>query len=608
MKKLIAALAAFFLSFAMCTPSFALDRTQHLTGLNPPSTWLNMQQRDERVGLGTFLWNALAGSSTSYAGQYAGCQAVPVTGLYVAVSPSGAVENCAVYQLLAEEVTGYGGYPSGVGTFLPTDTNQVILQGLVPAGSSTANIGPMGVGSSAGQSIANLIECKVVTSDTTSQLVNIVSSGGAVSSVSANRDRVDRLSCQDKQSSSAVSPTTPTVDTGYVAIAVVLVPNGTATVTMGMITASGGQAFYGLPQLNGTGGVQAAGFISTATASYSSIGSTLALVTAGTGTAGVVTLGNATSSTAYASISNATYLGGASTIALEANATGSSGTVQFGNGSSPTAFGSADNSGLHSNANIFFNTTSPNFTNSATGTAGNLQFGNSATAALYGTVDSGGYHISSDTFGPTSATVTGNIGGGTFTASATTAVIDVANTAGGTNITALNTSGGTTIATITNTAWGLAANGVGSLVSIDGAGDMGINGTYHSVSSRKFKRNITPVTPNWALDLARQTNVVQFCYKRESAKTCGPHGGVLYHLGFIAEDTPAALAGPGHNQVEPVSLAAVALGAAKAVDSNLTAYEASHSASDTSALWVQIRILYGLVGVLFVLLIFKRRQ
>lgn len=242
MKKLIAALALCFLALVPASqPTIALDRTQHLTGLNPPSTWLNMEQRDVRIGFGTLLWNVLANSNSSYAGQYAACSVAPVTGLYVAVTPTQTLEDCAVYQLLAEETTGYGGYPSGVGTFLPADTTQVVLQGLLPAGTSTANIGPMGVGASSGQSISNLIECKVVTSDITSQTVNIVSSGGSVSTTSANRDRVDRITCQFKSSTSAVSPTTPTVDAGYVAIATVVVPFGTVTVTSGMVTAQTGQ-------------------------------------------------------------------------------------------------------------------------------------------------------------------------------------------------------------------------------------------------------------------------------------------------------------------------------------------------------------------------------
>jgi hypothetical protein len=245
MKQITAALAAIFISLTMlCAPSSALDRVQHLTGINPQSTWMNQAMRDERLGIGTYWWNAF-GSNTSYGGAYSNCSAAPVTGLYVAVAATGASENCAVYQLAADDTTGYGGYPSGVGTFLPADTTQVVIQGLVPAGSSTANIGPLGVGSTSGQSIANLIECKVTTSDTTSQTVNIVSSGGAVTSTNANRDRVDRLSCQDKQSASAVSPTTPTVDTGYVPISVVLVSFGTSTVTTGMISASTLQNFSG---------------------------------------------------------------------------------------------------------------------------------------------------------------------------------------------------------------------------------------------------------------------------------------------------------------------------------------------------------------------------
>ncbi len=215
----------------------ALDRVQHLTGLNPPSTWMNQEQRDVRLGFGAFMWNLLCGQNASTCpGQYANLSVVPVTGLYVAVAPTVTNTVGTLYQFKQEETSGFGGYPSGVGTYLAADPTQVMLQGTITT--NTTNIGPLTAGTSSGQSVDNLIECQVNTIDTTPQTVNIVSPGGSVTATSANRDRKDTLSCQNKPGTSATTgaQTVPTTDSGYIAIGYVAVAYGTVTVTSGMIT------------------------------------------------------------------------------------------------------------------------------------------------------------------------------------------------------------------------------------------------------------------------------------------------------------------------------------------------------------------------------------
>jgi hypothetical protein len=253
-KKITAALAAFFIALTLISaPTSAMDRTQHLTGLNPPSTWMNMEQRDVRIGSGAFWWNTLCGSNASCTGLYSNLSVVPVTGLFVAVGPTSTNTVGTLYQLLAEETSGYGGYPSGVGTFLPTDATKVMLQGTSTA--NTANIGPLTAGSSGGQSVDNLIECQVQTVDTTSQAINIVSPGGSVTATTGNRDRKDIIACQNKAGTSATtgSQTVPTVDAGWVAIGYVAVANGTVTITSGMITALATQQFYGFTPASALG-------------------------------------------------------------------------------------------------------------------------------------------------------------------------------------------------------------------------------------------------------------------------------------------------------------------------------------------------------------------
>jgi hypothetical protein len=253
LKKLSAALAVVFaLASLSVAPSRADDMTQTLSGMNPQSTWINQNSRDNRISDGTYRWQAF-GSNQSDPGHYAGCVTTPSTGLFVAVTTSGTFTNCSVFQLLPESPSALGGFPSGNGTFLPADNTKIELQAILPAGTSTAAIGPMGVGASSGQSVSNLIECQVTISDVNSQPISIVSSTGIVTSTVGNRDRVDRPTCQSKASASATSPTTPTVDSGFVAISAVVVPFGTATVTSGMVSAQTAQQFFGFFAASGTG-------------------------------------------------------------------------------------------------------------------------------------------------------------------------------------------------------------------------------------------------------------------------------------------------------------------------------------------------------------------
>jgi hypothetical protein len=244
-KRIAATLAVLFVvaSFAVIPQaSSASTRSQFLFGQQLPSNWLNSEQRGQRLYDGGFLFHAMAGSNLSWPGTYANLTVVPVTGLFVAVGPTGASSQGAVYQLGVDDSTAFGGFPSGVGTSaLPADPTIIVLKGELTA--NTSNIGALSVGASGGQSVANLIECKDVPStDITSQAINIVSTTGIVTATTGNRDRIDNVVCQFKASASAVSPTTPTVDSGFVAVGVAVVPFGTVTITTGMVSQTGALA------------------------------------------------------------------------------------------------------------------------------------------------------------------------------------------------------------------------------------------------------------------------------------------------------------------------------------------------------------------------------
>ncbi|MDB5093522.1 MAG: hypothetical protein JWO85_1623, partial [Candidatus Eremiobacteraeota bacterium] len=226
-----AVFTALFLLLAYVMPASAMDRIQWWYGINPPSAWWNTQERYERLGLGQLLFDVM-GRNT--AGFVSNLSVKTSSGLFVVVGPSNTNTLGSVYQYLADDTSTFGG--PGI-TALAADPNKVYLQGLMYANGPV--IGPLTAGASAGQSVNNLVECQIQTIDQTSQTGTFVSSLGVVTSQAVNRDRSDTIACQAKAGTSATtgSQVTPTVDSGWLSVGVVAIPNGTSTITTGMISA-----------------------------------------------------------------------------------------------------------------------------------------------------------------------------------------------------------------------------------------------------------------------------------------------------------------------------------------------------------------------------------
>ncbi len=214
----------------LASPALAVDRVQYYYGINPPSQWANQQQRQLRLGLGG-AWQALWGT----AGGYYNLSVAPAGGLNVQVQPTTLTSVGSLYQYIAEDPNPFGSGTSA----LAADTTTTIVQGTLDpqVSPSVVSVGAVLPGTSSGQSIANLVECQVQVTDLTSQTQNFYNSIGIVSQTSVTRDRRDLIACQIKSSTSAVTPTTPTLDTGWIGIGVAVVPYSTVTVTTGMITA-----------------------------------------------------------------------------------------------------------------------------------------------------------------------------------------------------------------------------------------------------------------------------------------------------------------------------------------------------------------------------------
>jgi hypothetical protein len=271
----------------------ALNRVQELTGENPQSTVLNQEERWIRLGIGAYWWQTLCSAAATCPGNFANLSIVPNGGTNVVVQPSISATIGALYQLLPEETSGFGGYPSGVGVFLPTDTTRVMIQGTIAT--ATSAIGPLTPPLTTGQSINYLIECNILTVDTTSQPVNIISPGGSVTPSTANRDRSDTINCQSKAGVAATTgtQTTPTVDSGYVSLGRVAVAYATSTITTGMISASSplsGNVFLS-PGTQQTGSINVSGAITSGTSvTAPSIISGLGFVSPVVTTAGAATV------------------------------------------------------------------------------------------------------------------------------------------------------------------------------------------------------------------------------------------------------------------------------------------------------------------------------
>lgn len=295
MKKLLsAALAALFVCIAVA-PAPAMDRVIWHYGQNPPTSWWNQWQRNERLGLGQFLFDAMGRATTP---TYSNLTVQTSSGLNVVVGPANTNTLGSVYQYLADDTGTYG---DGI-TALAADPHQIFVQGLMLATGPT--IGPLNPPGTSGQSINYLIECKVNEVDQTSQTVTYVSSLGVVTSGSANRDRADTVTCQSKTGVAATtgSQVTPAVDAGWVGIGYVAVANGTATITTPMIfngaAASTALAPWngfvnllptvavGTPQSTQTGSTSVSGSVSGNYGTLSVNGSQLALIPAAGMTSG----------------------------------------------------------------------------------------------------------------------------------------------------------------------------------------------------------------------------------------------------------------------------------------------------------------------------------
>jgi hypothetical protein len=227
MRRLIASLLCVALSFFATVGPASADRVITYPGQLGSSTEQNQGPRFMRLAFGTWIRDAL-GPTTSAGGVYSNLTVVPNGGMYVATQPTLPNSMAALYQIAVDDANPIpaNGTPS-----LPADATKIVVQAL--QGGVSSSLGPISAPGS-GLSQYYLVEAQVQTTDTTPTSMTFTSSNGSYTNV-VDVTRADQIVYQLKAGTAASSPLVPTVDTGWIGIATILVPSGTASITTGMI-------------------------------------------------------------------------------------------------------------------------------------------------------------------------------------------------------------------------------------------------------------------------------------------------------------------------------------------------------------------------------------
>lgn len=259
MRMLSRALLSALLCVATIAPAYA-DQIIIWPGQGAVSTEPNQQARFTSLAFGTWIRDVL-GSNVAAGGTYSDLSVAPQTGLDVVVQPSLPNQPGSLYQLVQNDPTPL---PPSTTPNLPADTELTVVQALQKTVS--APLGPLSPPGTAGQSIYYLIEAQVQKVDTTPVSLVFTNTDLTQTMQTVTTQRLNEVVVQTKAGTAATTPTSPTVDAGWIPIAYALIPYGTITVTSGMITMA--------PSYQGSSVLPATG-VATSTTSYGSQSLTL---------------------------------------------------------------------------------------------------------------------------------------------------------------------------------------------------------------------------------------------------------------------------------------------------------------------------------------------
>ena len=220
--------------FATLLSGLGANRIIVYSGQNPTSAQANQSPRFQRLGDGTFMRDVMGALATS--GAYSNLKIIPGTGLFVTVNPQNASQLGALYQMASDD-------PNPIPTSapnLPADNTQIIVQATQAANSSA--IGPLAAPGGGGNAVYYLLEAQLSTIDGNQQSLLFVNSSGTTQYNNVNTWRSDVITYQTKAGTASTAdcsstfPTPPSVDSGWVSIGLVCVPNGLTQIVTGDIS------------------------------------------------------------------------------------------------------------------------------------------------------------------------------------------------------------------------------------------------------------------------------------------------------------------------------------------------------------------------------------
>src|SRR5579875_1590755 len=208
--------------------SLADSRVVVYPGQVPLSEQTNLNVRFARLARGTNLRDFFG--SNIGAGVYSNLSVVPNGGMYVTVQPTNPNTLGSVYMIGADDPNPV---PNGVTPNLPADPTQILIWAAQQG--SSGSIGPLTAPANGLQQYY-IVEAQIQTVPANPQNVQFVNSAGATSYQNVNTQLVDALVYQLKPGVPSSTPQLPTVDSGWIPIANILVPGGASSITQSMIT------------------------------------------------------------------------------------------------------------------------------------------------------------------------------------------------------------------------------------------------------------------------------------------------------------------------------------------------------------------------------------
>jgi hypothetical protein len=103
-------------------------------------------------------------------------------------------------------------------------------------------------------------------------------------------------------------------------------------------------------------------------------------------------------------------------------------------------------------------------------------------------------------------------------------------------------------------------------LTIDINGNMGLHGSYHSLSSRRMKKDIRDLA-NDPVRLLEETKIVTFRYRNEPESAPA-------HVGIIAEDAPVPVTDPNHRSFDLNNSLAITMAATRQLSERVEVLEA----------------------------------